>query len=541
MECDICMRPSSSKLSFCCPSCVRVGLYEPRIRNAKIILEKEKITCQIEHVTFSGNRESERAKPKNVDRDDLANRRWSIESNNVKKSQAKDRTKEIKDHSQILRDEIKATREEITQRKAVLRKKNAERDSLMSTVPGRQNGRSDKMKDEIQRSKQSWDATYNKAVETRSFLCREAAHLYGLKQRKKLRGGVIRDQFTIGDIPVIDLKDINNARVNEITTSLTNTAHLVVLVAFYLSLRLPAEITLPHRNYPLPTIFTPASSYQGREIPFPGTTPSPSSTNSPVASRHADLRPLPRPRPLFIEPENLKDKIPQVAKRDPSVFFFFLEGISLLAWDVAWLCRSQGMYAGTESWEDVCNMGRNLYNLLIPPPQPPALLRVMSGRDVRQQRTSGQSIISLGPDRTLRLGQFSHDSAHSSYKIGTDFLRGWKVARYTMIVDPLKRALIGEMSNAEWEVVEQDDWNDSAEPFPDEEAVYIKGRNTAAMEGRSSFDDARSIMTARTDRRSEDRVDHREEAGDLTNAGEAANNARVKGTSGWTKLKNREK
>lgn len=535
------MRPSSSELPLYCPSCVRAGLYEPRIRNAKILLEKEKLTSQIEHITSLNNQEIEKAQAKNLNQNDLANKRWPIESNNIRKSQAKDRTKEIKDHSQILRDEIRAVREEIAKRKATVWKKRAERDTLLSPVPGQQNGRSEKLKEEIEKSKQSWDAAYKKALETRGFLCREAAHLYGLKRGKRLRGGVMRDHYTIGGIPVIDLKDINSARVNELTTSLTNTAHLVVLIAFYLSLRLPAEITLPHRNYPLPTICTPANSYQGREIPFPGTTPAPSSNTSPVASRHADLRPPPRPRPLFIEPENLKDKIPHIAKRDPSVFSFFVEGISLLAWDVAWLCRSQGMHTGTESWEEVCNVGRNLYNLLIPPPQPPALLRVISGRDVRQQRPSSQSIVPSGPDRTFRLGQFSHDSAHSIHENATDFARGWKVAKYTMIVDPLKRALIGEMSNAEWEVVEQDDWNDGEQLSPDKEAVLVKGENAVAIEGTSRFDAAGSIMSAGIDKRGEDRVDHREGERDVTNAGEAASNARVKGTSGWTKLKNREK
>src|SRR5271156_161939 len=142
-------------------------------------------------------------------------------------------------------------------------------------------------------------------------------------------------------------------RLIELSASLSSTAHLLVLVSFYLSIRLPAEITLPHRDYPLPTIFTPANSYAGREVPFPGTTPTPSSSNSPATSRHDDLRPMPRPRPLFLESKDFEEKVPQFARKDPVAFSFFLEAISLLAWDVAWLCRSQGYHAGTETWEDV--------------------------------------------------------------------------------------------------------------------------------------------------------------------------------------------
>ncbi len=538
------MRSCSSKLPFCCPSCVRSVLYEPRLRNAKILLEKEHLASRIERIHSSAEGTDKLPQTLQVKQNSQAITKWSIESRNIQKAQAKDRTKAIHEHTRTLRDEIKAAQEEIAKRKAVLQKKRSEWNTIKSVVPERRKASLEKAQEEIKKTTQSWDTTHNSAIETRSFLCREAAHLHGLQQRKKMRGGVVRDQYTIGGIPLLDLKDINSAKANELTTSLTNTAHLVVLISFYLSLRLPAEITLPHRNYPLPTIFTPTNSYQGREIPFLGTTPTPSSTNSPAGSRHADLTPLPRPRPLFIEPENLKDKIPHIAKRDSTVFARFLEGVSILAWDIAWLCRSQGMYGGTESWEDVCNMGRNLWNLLIAPPQSPALLRVLSGRDVRQQRMIGPSTHLAAPNRSLRLGHFSHDSAHLFPANGTDFLRGWKLTKHNMIVDPLKSALIGEMSNAEWEMLEQDEWDDGGEQFRADEAVFIKNRNSAEMEGRSSFDDARSIMTARTERRSEDRGVGTASGRAFVDAdvdADAAVSARVKGTSGWTKLKNREK
>jgi Vacuolar sorting 38 and autophagy-related subunit 14 len=544
MECDLCMRSSTSKVPFCCPSCVRSILYEPRIRSAQILLEKEQLTSRIERTHPLGKPVDGRSKGADIKQDGLALRKLSIQSSNVEKAQSEDRTNAIRENIKTLKDEIQAAREEIAQRKAILQKKRLEWHTINTAVPERRIARTAKVQEGIKKTTHSWDVIHNKAIETRSFLCKEAAYLHGLRQRKKMRAGVVKDQYTIGGVSLVDLKDINNVKVNELTTSLNSTAHLVVLVSFYLSIRLPAEIALPHRNYPLPTILTPANSYQDREIPFPGTTPTPSSTNSPAGSRHTDLRPLPRPRPLFLEPENLKDKIPQVAKRDPTAFAFFLEGISLLAWDIAWLCRSQGMNTGTESWEDVCNMGRNLFNLLISPPQSPALLRVMSGRDARQQRTITTNNNSTESYRSLRLGHFSHDSAYSFPASGTDFLRGWKLTKYTMVVDPLKRGLLGEMSNAEWEMLEQDEWDDGGEQFRDEDAVFIKNRNSADKGGRSSFDDARSIMTARTENRSEDRgdeIDVGKEAAGADTAAASSGSARAKGTSGWTKVKNREK
>ena len=319
-------------------------------------------------------------------------------------------------------------------------------------------------------------------------------------------------------------------KITELSAELSSTAHLLVLVSFYLSIRLPAEITLPHRDYPLPTIFTPANSYAGREVPFPSTTPTPPS-NSPATSRHDDLRPMPRPRPLFLESKDLEEKVPQFAKKDPIAFNFFLEAISLLAWDVAWVCRTQGFHAGTETWEDVCNIGRNLWQLLLSQPQSPGLMRVLSNRDVQSRNKNGKENAPPGLPKSApvpKLGSVSHSSAYSFLggAEAQELLRGWKMSKYTMIVDPLKKTLIGEMNNAEWELLQEQEWDDGGERFDGDAAVHVRNKN---MDGHN-FDDTRNIMTAVA--RVEENIENPDDSSDI---------GRVKGTSGWTKVRGRDK
>lgn len=124
-------------------------------------------------------------------------------------------------------------------------------------------------------------------------------------------------------------------------------------------------------------------------------------------------------------------------------------------------------------------MGRNLWNLLVAPTQSSVLLRGVSTRETgHHDNLATPNNHSSNFSKGLRLGHFSHDSAHAlPDSSGTDFLRGWKVSKYSMVVDPLKRALIGEMSNAEWEMLEQYEWDDGGEQFHDE-AVFIKNRNS---------------------------------------------------------------
>lgn len=100
------------------------------------------------------------------------------------------------------------------------------------------------------------------------------------------------------------------------------------------------------------------------------------------------------------------------------------------------------------------------------------------------------------------------------------------MSKYTMIVDPLKKTLIGEMNNAEWELLQEQEWDDGGERFDGDAAVHVKNK---FMDGHT-FDDARSIMTA---------VNRAEE--NIENAEDSGGTGRVKGTSGWMKVRGRDK
>jgi hypothetical protein len=237
---------------------------------------------------------------------------------------------------------------------------------------------------------------------------------------------------------------------------------------------------------------------------------------------------MPRPRPLFVGSDDHNESVAQFAKKDPVAFSFFLEGIALLAYNLAWFSRSQGFVQGTDSWEDICDMGRILYEMLVAPPQSPAIMRVMSQRDLRDRRSRNSSS-SAGQDSvsnsTGRLGAGSHTSMHDFYTRSafSNATRNWRFNNYNMLADPLKKHLLNEMNNAEWEVLNQDEWDDGGEKM--DEAVFIK---TRAMDG-ATYDDARSIMTTTTNK-----MAGMEIGGDDSRD-------KGKGKSGWTKVKSREK
>ncbi|MCJ1303644.1 hypothetical protein MMC08_006454, partial [Hypocenomyce scalaris] len=323
-----------------------------------------------------------------------------------------------------------------------------------------------------------------------------------------------------------------------VTTSLGSLAHLVHLVSHYLSIRLPAEITLPHRDYPLATIFSPGSSYASREVPFPGSTQTPSSNNSPSASRAGDMRPLPRPRPLYLE-----KNLPVLAKEDAVAYSHFVEGVTLLAWDIAWVCKTQGLNVGAGSWEEVCAMGKNLWQLLVAPPPKPPLPRAISSKDIPAKSSPTKNPPSLAPATNEAkpnpmLGQFSHGTAHSflASAEGADFMRGWRLQSPVKIIERVKVALLSERTGAEWEILEENEWEGEELAAPpnvpelkpvEDEAVLVCAQRKD--EG-TRFNDTRSVITAMTSASSDTAT---------TNAEGEDGGEKVKGASGWTKLKSR--
>lgn len=220
---------------------------------------------------------------------------------------------------------------------------------------------------------------------------------------------------------------------------------MLMLAAHYLAVRLPAAITLPHRDYPRPTILNLSNSYRlAGDGPFQtqGSLSTPMSENQGADSLH-----IPRPRPLFID-----KPLPQLSKEDPASYSFFLEGVTLLAYDIAWLCSSQGVSIGDRSaFEDVCNMGRNLHNLLI-----------SQQSSVGNALPINKSVPELeGKNGQCHwIGRYSHGTTYYSLggAEGAEFTRSFKLPGPMKLADKLKKKLISDAPAPDWEVLDDDAW-----------------------------------------------------------------------------------
>lgn len=252
-----------------------------------------------------------------------------------------------------------------------------------------------------------------------------------------------------------------------ISTSLAHITHLLMLVSHYFAVRLPAQITLPHRDYPRPTIFNLASSYQ------PGT---PSFANTPGVSSSQTVREgsAPRARPLFID-----KPLSQILKEDPTTYSFFLEGVTLLAYDIAWLCCSQGVsVADLANFDEVCQLGRNLYNLLITQ-QTPARVAAVAGAANNADAPSWR-------------GRYSHGSTYYSLVSaeGTELVRSFRIPGPMKLADKLRRKLMGDAPD--WEVLEDDAWK------VEEGDIGSNDQPTVAKEGTAKRKESQGWMKVKS-------------------------------------------
>ena len=130
------------------------------------------------------------------------------------------------------------------------------------------------------------------------------------------------------------------------------------------------------------------------------------------------------------------------------------------------------------------------------------------------------------------LGHYSHGTAHSFLNAseGTEFMRTWKLPTPTKVVDKLKSTLLGEMASAEWELLEKKEWDDE-EQF--QHSPFSRGPYSTARQ-----DDERGIRSENNGGDATNAIPSESEGTNLK-TNEQIDTGRLKGTSGWTKLRNR--
>ena len=209
MQCDVCQRTASNKLPFNCTICARDVLYQPRLKHAQILLEKESIEKQVEH-SVGGDLRPPRPPSSSSPGKQEVSPAWAVQRASADRTTAEEQIETIHTHIQVLRRETQNMKADIATRKAHLLRRRSELASAKQELSHSQDTAKEPLEKTIRRTTHRWDILHSKTAESRLFLCKEAARLYGLQHHKRKKGVRGRDMYTIGGTPIVDLRDLNS-------------------------------------------------------------------------------------------------------------------------------------------------------------------------------------------------------------------------------------------------------------------------------------------------------------------------------------------
>lgn len=241
IQCDLCHRPWSSRLSFHCTSCAQAQLYGPRIQQTLTHLEIEARGKQIEEAaeissTGHGGQSAELRPEKAV---------FVVKRVEAQKAVAEDRIRSIHEHAQTFQHEIQSLRSELDAWKRRISDRRACLEAAKRKLTDHQQVKLPPIQTSIEQTTKRWEDLYRDTVQARTFLCREAALLYGLTQRRRKSRAEGRDVYYIGGLPVIDLRDLNSKSfLSQRPLQDRNSYHILI----------PSKMHLPPISPPRPPI-----------------------------------------------------------------------------------------------------------------------------------------------------------------------------------------------------------------------------------------------------------------------------------------------
>lgn len=198
MDCDICRRPyDSQKLPFLCAVDARNRCYDGRIQNLQMLMENDDLQRQVNELLSSATSGT------------VPVTKVSVGSSVSQQRVAEDRTSRVIAQAEKLTAEIAGARQEIESRRAALARRKSDLASASNGIAARRARHQEEAEKSIRMQKYKWNRSADAMATTRSFLCMEAAKLYGLRRIKK-GASPLRYEYRLGGLEVVDLGSMNS-------------------------------------------------------------------------------------------------------------------------------------------------------------------------------------------------------------------------------------------------------------------------------------------------------------------------------------------
>ncbi|EKV04114.1 hypothetical protein PDIG_82210 [Penicillium digitatum PHI26] len=209
MSCSICSRAPHSRLSFYCPTCARNQLYQLRIDSTQVLLEKEALGKQIEVAVTCGSPWDRPSSHRQelVDTSKACSSRWVLQTIDTRHAVSLTKRELVTHQLEVLKLEVEAKKARIIKQKEALARRQSDAESAKFQLEERETGILAGVQNSSKRVEHVWHSLHSKTAESRIYLCREVANLYGL--RKATKKGQRRETYVLGCGFIVDLRDMN--------------------------------------------------------------------------------------------------------------------------------------------------------------------------------------------------------------------------------------------------------------------------------------------------------------------------------------------
>lgn len=177
-----------------------------------MLLEKEALGKRIETAVVHNSGHQPPSHQQSSDTDSDLSPRWALRTISSQHAESLARRESLTHQLETLRSEVQAQKAGIAQRKELLARRRSDAQSAKHQLGEREAGSLASVKNTSKRVEHVWHNLHSKTAESRIYLCRELADLYGL--RKITKKGQDRETYVLGGGYIVDLREMNGEKTS---------------------------------------------------------------------------------------------------------------------------------------------------------------------------------------------------------------------------------------------------------------------------------------------------------------------------------------